>query len=107
MQCQICGKETHGDICKKCFRALNMDNRLKDISNEYYNRGLKKAQGKDISGALKELEKSIAYDKNNYYARNLAGLCYRELGMFGEASKNWFLSRYNEFPDNKVQQYID
>ncbi len=107
MQCQICGKETHGDICRKCFRELNMDNRLKDISNEYYNRGLKKAQVRDISGALKELEKIIAYYKNNYYARNLAGLCYRELGMFGEASKNWFLSRYNEFPDNKVQDYID
>ncbi len=107
MQCQICGREANGDICKKCFRELNMDNRLKDISNEFYNRGLKKALVKDITGALKELEKSIAYDKNNYYARNLAGLCYREIGMYGEASKNWFLSRYNEFPDNKVQDYID
>ncbi len=107
MQCQICGRETHGDICKKCLKAIKMDDRLKDMSNEYYNRGLKKAQVRDITGALKDLEKSIAYDKNNYYARNLAGLCYREIGMYGEASKNWFLSRYNEFPDNKVQDYID
>ncbi len=107
MQCQICGREAQGDICNKCLKAINMENRLKDVSNEYYNRGLKRAQVRDITGAIKELEKSIAYDKNNYYARNLAGLCYREIGMYGEASKNWFLSRYNEFPDNKVQDYID
>ncbi len=110
MQCQICGKiiENNGsNVCPQCLKYANMDNSLKHMSNEFYNRGLKKAHEKDISGAIKDLEKSITYDKENYYARNLIGLCYRELGMYGEASKNWFLSRYNEFEDNKVQTYIE
>ncbi len=110
MQCQICGKiiEDNGiNLCSKCLKFANMDNSLKHMSNEFYNRGLKKAHEKDISGAIKDLEKSLTYDQENYYARNVIGLCYRELGMYGEASKNWFLSRYNEFEDNKVQEYID
>ncbi len=110
MQCQICGKtvENNGsNLCSKCVKSVNMDNSLKHMSNEFYNKGLKKAHEKDISGAIKDLEKSLTYDQENYYARNLIGLCYREIGMYGEASKNWFLSRYNEFEDNKVQTYID
>lgn len=107
MGCKICGKKESEDICVKCFHVINIDNNLKHISNEFYNRGLRKSQNRDISGAIKELEKSIAYDSANYYARNLIGLCYYEIGMYGEASKNWFLSRYNEFDDNNVQKYID
>lgn len=107
MKCQICGRRTVNDICDSCLKFVNIDNNMKHMSNEFYNRGLKKAQERDLTGAIKELEKSIAYDKDNYYSRNLIGLCYKEIGMYGEASKNWFLSRYNEFEDNNVQKYID
>lgn len=107
MSCQICGKKTDNDLCEKCMRFINMDNILKHISNEFYNKGLKKAYDRDITGAIKCLEKSIAYDSGNYYARNLIGLCYYEIGMYGEASKNWLKSRYNEFDDNIVQKYIN
>lgn len=107
MICEICGKNSESSICDKCLSYDNMANYSKHISNEFYNIGLRKAKSKDISGAIKDLEKSIAYDNDNYYSRNLIGLCYYEIGMFGEASKHWFLSAYNDFEDNNVQGYID
>ena len=45
-------------------------------SNLYYNRGLEKANIRDLSGAVIMLKKSLEMNKYNTNSRNLLGLVY-------------------------------
>ena len=45
-------------------------------SNSWYNDGLRKAQVRDMSGAIVSLQQSLQYNRENIAARNLLGLVY-------------------------------
>lgn len=45
-------------------------------SNYWYNDGLKKANIRDLSGAIVSLRRSLQYNRANIAARNLLGLVY-------------------------------
>ena len=44
------------------------------LSNQWYNDGLKKANIRDLSGAIISLKKSLQFNRDNIAARNLLGL---------------------------------
>ena len=45
-------------------------------SNYWYNDGLRKAQIRDMSGAIASLRRSLQFNRENIAARNLLGLVY-------------------------------
>ena len=49
-------------------------------SNTWYNDGLRKAQVRDMSGAIVSLQQSLQYNRENIAARNLLGLVYYGIG---------------------------
>ena len=51
-------------------------------SNSWYNDGLRKAQVRDMSGAIVSLQQSLQYNRENIAARNLLGLVYYGIGSF-------------------------
>ena len=54
-------------------------------SNTWYNDGLRKAQVRDMSGAIVSLQQSLQYNRENIAARNLLGLVYYGIGEVSEA----------------------
>ena len=54
-------------------------------SNYWYNDGLRKAQIRDMSGAVKSLKISLQFNRENIAARNLLGLVYYGIGEVAEA----------------------
>ena len=50
-------------------------------SNFWYNDGLKKANIRDLSGAIVSLRKSLQYNRENIAARNLRVLCIMDGAM--------------------------
>ena len=77
------------------------------LSNIYYNRGLDKAQIRDMSGAVDLLERSLKYNKRNIRARNLLGLVYFEIGEVVAALSEWVISKNMKPEDNVASEYID
>ena len=75
-------------------------------SNYWYNDGLKKAQMKDISGAIASLRRSLSYNGNNIDARNLLGLVYYGRGEVSEALVEWILSKNLMHENNMANYYI-
>ena len=51
-------------------------------SNSWYNDGLRKAQVRDMSGAIVSLQQSLQYNRENIAARNLLGLVLWHRGSF-------------------------
>ena len=62
------------------------------LSNSFYNKGLGFAKDNNLTSAIDCLRKSVDFDKHNYYARNLLGLIYFEIGQIGDALKQWIIS---------------
>lgn len=54
-------------------------------SNYWYNDGLKKANIRDLSGAIVSLRRSLQYNRENIATRNLLGLVYYGRGDVVEA----------------------
>ncbi len=77
---------------------MNYERRCRRIGNSYYNRGLSKAQIRDLSGAAADLKKSLQFDKYQTQARNLLGLIYYEMGETAQALVQWVIS-YNLQPE--------
>ena len=50
-------------------------------SNYWYNDGLRKAQMRDMSGAVASLRRSLQFNRENIAARNLLGLAGSPCGM--------------------------
>lgn len=75
-------------------------------SNYWYNDGLKKAQIRDMSGAILSLRKSLQFDKDNIQARNLLGLVYYGRGEVAEALVEWILSKNLQPKDNPANRYL-
>lgn len=76
-------------------------------SNYWYNDGLKKANIRDLSGAITSLRRSLQYNKANVDARNLLGLVYYGRGDVVEALVEWILSKNFQSQDNIANYYID
>lgn len=85
---------------------MNVIEKIKQFSNYYYNIGLKRAQVRDLSGAIEMLEKSLQFNKANVEARNLLGLVYYETGEIVLALREWVLSANYKKEDNKAIGYI-
>jgi len=77
-------------------------------SNALYNEGLRKAQVRDLSGAVSSLRDSLYYNKKNIDARNLLGLVYFEMGDIVRALAQWIISRNTDNrKENPALYYIE
>lgn len=77
-------------------------------SNVFYNEGLRKAQVRDLSGAVTCLRESLSLNKKNINARNLLGLVYFEMGDVVRALAQWVISRnFDGSKDNPAIHYIE
>ncbi|MBR2189660.1 MAG: tetratricopeptide repeat protein [Eubacterium sp.] len=86
---------------------MDMEKRALLLSNRFYNRGLDKAQIRDLSGAVEMLRQSLQFNKKNIMARNLLGLVYFEMGEAVAALSEWVISKNLQPQDNIASQYID
>ena len=79
MKCPNCGYIIQqGVVCPNCGVDAFIFKKTRNTSIRLYNKGLEQARVRDLTGAVKSLEQSILFDKNNYIARNLLGLVYHE-----------------------------
>lgn len=76
------------------------------LSNQWYNDGLKKANIRDLSGAINSLKKSLQYNRDNIAARNLLGLVYYGRGEVAEALVEWIISKNIKTHGNIANYYI-
>lgn len=77
-------------------------------SNSFYNEGLRKAQVRDLSGAVTCLRESLSLNKKNTDARNLLGLVYFEMGEITKALAQWIISRNNDNrKENEALYFIE
>lgn len=76
------------------------------LSNQWYNDGLKKANIRDLSGAILSLKKSLQYNRDNVAARNLLGLAYYGRGEVVEALVEWVISKNIKSHGNIATYYI-
>ena len=74
-------------------------------SNYWYNDGLKKAQIRDMSGAVVSLRRSLQYNRGNIAARNLLGLVYYGRGEVSEGLVEWIISKNLKPRDNIAIKY--
>lgn len=86
-----------------------MDYRKKIVyqSNYWYNDGLRKAQIRDMSGAIVSLRSSLQFNRENIAARNLLGLVYYGIGEVPEALVEWIISKNLRPRDNIANYYIE
>lgn len=75
-------------------------------SNAWYNDGLRKAQIRDMSGAIASLRRSLQYNRANMDARNLLGLVYYGRGEVAEALVEWIISKNLNPKDNMADRLI-
>ena len=76
------------------------------LSNQWYNDGLKKANIRDLSGAVISLKKSLQYNRDNIASRNLLGLVYYGRGEVAEALVEWIISKNIKSHANIANYYI-
>ena len=76
------------------------------LSNQWYNDGLKKANIRDLSGAITSLRKSLQFNRDNVAARNLLGLVYYGRGEVAEALVEWIISKNIKNHGNIATYYI-
>lgn len=107
MNCMNCGAAVNReDICPACGFDIRVQRRAIQLSNQFYNRGLDKAEIRDMSGAIDLLKRSLKFNKMNIPARNLLGLVYFETGEVVAALSEWVISK-NLMPENNVaSEYI-
>ena len=107
MKCIYCGTVlTAKDYCPGCGQDVTLQKRIVRISNLLYNRGLEKAQVRDLSGAVSCLNRSLKFNKENIDARNLLGLCYFETGEVVSALVEWVISKNLKPQDNLANDYL-
>ena len=108
MRCIYCGSPLAAiDYCPGCGADVTLLKRIGRISNLLYNRGLEKAQVRDLSGAIGCLQQSLKFNKENIQARNLLGLCYYETGEVVSALCEWVISKnMDPDPENRADYYI-
>ena len=108
MKCPNCGYFIRqGVVCPNCGVDAFIFRKTRNTSIRLYNKGLDLAKTRDLTGAIKALEQSILFDKNNYIARNLLGLVYHEKGQIADALKQWIVSASIEHNNNPASRYIE
>lgn len=85
---------------------MSYQNKFIYQSNQWYNDGLKKANIRDLSGAITSLRKSLQYNRANIAARNLLGLVYYGQGEVAEALVEWVISNNMQRHENIAKYYI-
>ncbi len=102
MKCMNCGAVVHdAKTCPECGFDLEVQMHSLQLSVQYYNQGLDKAEIRDLSGAIELLRRSLRFNKLNIPARNLLGLVYFETGEAVSALSEWIISK-NIMPDQNV-----
>ena len=82
---------------------MDYKQKLEYQSNYWYNDGLKKAQIRDLSGAIVSLKRSLQFNRENITARNLLGLVYYGRGEVArEPHKFVFMGFFSIFICQKV-----
>lgn len=76
------------------------------LSNQWYNEGLKKANIRDLSGAIIALKKSLQFNQKNIAARNLLGLVYYGRGEVSQALVEWIISKNIKAHGNIANYYM-
>lgn len=108
MICYRCGMEVDKhDICPNCGANLVVFHKAILFSHMYYNEGLKRAEVRDLSGAIASLKNSLKFNKYNIEARNLLGLVYYEIGEVVDALSEWVISANYQKEDNLATKYIE
>ena len=108
MDCYNCGaKLGKGDACPSCGTNVKIYKKIIMASNAYYNDALKKAEVRDLSGAIDSLKTSLKFYKSNIDARNLLGLIYFEMGEVVEALTEWVISKNYQPSNNRASNYLD
>jgi tetratricopeptide (TPR) repeat protein len=85
---------------------IDIDKRIRQISNAYYNIGLEKAKNRDLTGAVQALKESLRFNKYQTDSRNLLGLIYNEVGEVGAALAQWVISLNLQNEDNPAEEYL-
>lgn len=108
MNCMNCGAPLNkSPYCPSCGFDVEVQKKVWQLSNLYYNQGLDKAEIRDLSGAIDLLKRSLKFNKLNIQARNLLGLVYFETGEAVAALSEWVISK-NIMPENNIaSEYID
>ena len=107
MRCFKCGCVlTDAPYCANCGEDVTIYQRIIYLSNIHYNEGLKRAEIRDLSGAVTSLSKSLKYNKRNLEARNLLGLVYYEMGYLAEALTEWIISVNISPAENLASVYM-
>lgn len=108
MKCVKCGRNAGNDgFCTACGFSNKHIAKAYNTANYYYNNGLEKANMKDLSGAIVQLEKALTYNKNHKDARNLLGLVYYQMGEAGKAYIHWKMSaQFVSIEENLANLYI-
>lgn len=108
MKCNKCGATlTESSFCNHCGTNVKTYKKLISTSNAFYNRGLEKAQVRDLSGAKEDLKNSLKVNKKNIPARNLLGLVCFEMGDVVAALSEWIVSKNYQPQDNIADAYIE
>lgn len=108
MICYRCNHDAgNNDVCPLCGSNLSVFHKTLRLSNMYYNDGLKKAEVRNLSGAIISLKKSLKFNKYNIDARNLLGLVYYEMGEVVDALSEWVISKSYRQDENVAGRYLD
>ena len=106
--CYSCGMAlSEKSYCTSCGADVGKYKKILYMSNRYYNRGLEKAQIRDLTGAVEDLRQSLKLYKRNTPARNLLGLVYFEMGETVNAMAEWVLSEHYQKDKNIASDYIE
>ena len=84
------------DITRKCSY----------IANAYYNKALKLAGERDLTGSALCLKNALKFNKRHADARNLLGLIYYEQGEIADALVQWVISINMKPMENDADRYL-
>ncbi len=108
MKCYRCGGFLYeNDYCADCGADVSTYKRIVKKSNELYNRALKLARDRNLSGAIDNLQVSLKMYKANVNARNLLGLIYVEMGEYALGLAQWVISTSIQPENNIAQRYME
>lgn len=108
MECFKChSKLGKSDICPICGQDVRVYRRIIHASNGYYNMALEKAKVRDLSGAIRYLQRSLHLNKNNTEARNLLGLLYYQMGEVVDALSQWVISKNLQPKNNRADYFLE
>lgn len=108
MNCPSCGTITDDTTyCNNCKTSPDLYKKVHMMASRLYNKGLKQAQGRYLSGAIESLSACLRIQKHHIDARNLLGLIYWEIGEVGQAIKQWVISSSYQKEENIAKKYLN